>query len=236
MSENNLYVPAGRDNPVVYERVSGKRLRKLGGKGGTDVTMHGDTVFAGPGRTGQIGLVPPGQTKVFYTFFGKPSHQRTQMVVTPERFYLGGAGELRAMNHPEFLKQEKDRQQTSGRIGKLNEHIKNARRGKPTPKPLPDLEKELNKEKMHMEIVQANIKKCHQWKASSEFSDALILAGDTLFAGGDNVVTAHRVQDGREVWRHAVSGRALGLSVANGHLLVSTDQGVIHSFAAKSIQ
>ncbi len=236
MSENNLYVPAGRDNPVVYERVSGKRLRKLGGKGGTDVTMYGDAVFTGPGRTGQIGLVLPGQTKVFYTFFGMPSQQRTQMVVTPERFYVGGAGELRAMNHPEFLKQEKDRQETSGRIGKLNEHIKNARRGKPTPKPLPDLQKELDKEKMHMEIVLANIKKCHLWKAPSEFSDALILAGDTLFVGGDNVVRAHRVQDGREVWRHAVSGRALGLSVANGHLLVSTDQGVIHNFAAKSVQ
>ena len=142
---------------------------------------------------------------------------------------------MRAINHPEFLKQEKDRQQTAGRIGKLNEHIKNARRGKPTPKPLPDLEKELDKEKMHMEIVLANIKKCHLWKAPSQFSDALILAGDTLFAAGDNVVTAHRVKDGKEVWRHVVSGRALGLSVANAHLLVSTDRGVIHSFTTKSV-
>ena len=87
-----------------------------------------------------------------------------------------------------------------------------------------------------MEIVLANIKKCHLWKAPSQFSDALILAGDTLFTGGDSVVTANRVQDGKEVWRHAVSGRALGLSVANGHLFVSTDQGVIHSFATKSSQ
>ena len=236
MSEKYLYVPTGRDNPVLYNRASGNKVRQLKGKGGADVTLFGDTVFYGPGRTGQKFIVLPEQSGVFHTFFGSPQNKRTQIVVTPERFYLGGAGELRAMNHPEFLKQEKDRQQTAGRIGKLNEHIKNVRRGKLTPKPLPDLEKELNNEKMHMEIVLANIKKCHLWKAPSQFSDALILAGDTLFAGGDSVVTAHQVQDGREVWRHAVSGRALGLSVAKGHLLVSTDQGVIHSFAAKSVQ
>ena len=230
LSGKNLYVPTGRDNPVVYERFSGRRLRKLGGKGGANVTLFGDTVFAGPGRTGQIWMIGP---DVSFTLFNSPQIQRTQIVVTPERFYLAGASELRAMNHPEFREHEKDRKQTASRINGLEGHINNARRGKPTPKPLADLKKELETEKTHMKTVLENIEKCYLWKAPSQYSDALILAGDTLFTGGNNAVTAHRVRDGKEVWRHAVSGRALGLSVANGKLLVSTDQGVIHSFAAK---
>jgi outer membrane protein assembly factor BamB len=226
MSDKNLYVAAGRANPVVYDRVTGKRLRTLGGIGGTDITLANDTVVVGPGKTGQLCLIPAGQDKVFTTFAG------THMIVTPERFLIHGAGEMRAINHPEFLKQEADRQQTASRIGKLKGHIKDASRGKPTPKPMAGLKADLARENIHMNDVKENLKACELWKHPSEFPDALILAGDTLLVGGKNVVVAFNVKDGRETWRHAVKGRALGLAVGNGQLLASTDEGVVHCFKA----
>ena len=42
--------------------------------------------------------------------------------------------------------------------------------------------------------------------------------------------------DGKELWSATVPGRALGLAVANGALLVSTDTGVIVSFGQLSDQ
>ena len=55
----------------------------------------------------------------------------------------------------------------------------------------------------------------------------MILAGETLFAGGEGVVVAHELATGRELWRASVEGRAYGLAVSQGRLLVSTDLGKI---------
>ena len=94
------------------------------------------------------------------------------------------------------------------------------------------LKADLARENIHMNSVKANLKACELWNHPTEFPDALILAGDTLFVGGKNVVVSFNVKDGRETWRHAVNGRALGLAVANGQLLASTDEGVVHCFKA----
>lgn len=59
---------------------------------------------------------------------------------------------------------------------------------------------------------------------------ALILAGDTLFAGSSNEVFALNADDGTVLWRGEVNGRAYGLAVANKTLLVSTDRGDLTVF------
>ncbi len=72
------------------------------------------------------------------------------------------------------------------------------------------------------------------WLVPCEFPYALIAAGQTLFAGGRDEVAALDARDGRLVWRHPVQGRAYGLTVAAGRLLVSTDEGVLHGFDASA--
>jgi outer membrane protein assembly factor BamB len=68
------------------------------------------------------------------------------------------------------------------------------------------------------------------WKAPDPHLCELLLAGDVLFVGGRDEVTAYRPGDGKVLWRHPVQGRAYGLVHANGRLLVSTDEGVLHCF------
>ena len=58
----------------------------------------------------------------------------------------------------------------------------------------------------------------------------LIMAGDTLFAGGTNKVTAHNPATGAELWSRPVQGHVRGLAAANGRLYVSTDTGKIYMF------
>lgn len=69
-----------------------------------------------------------------------------------------------------------------------------------------------------------------KWNVACDFPYTLILAGDTLFAGGDDAVAAFSTEDGREIWRADVEGRAFGLAVAEGALYASTDEGRIHAF------
>ncbi len=63
------------------------------------------------------------------------------------------------------------------------------------------------------------------WQVACDCPYELILAGDTLLAGGADRVAAFRVRDGKRLASYPVRGRAYGLAVANGALLVSTDDG-----------
>jgi outer membrane protein assembly factor BamB len=74
------------------------------------------------------------------------------------------------------------------------------------------------------------------WNQSVEAGNALALAGGTLFVGSRDKVRAFDAANGRALWSGTVPGRALGLAVANGALLVSTDSGAIVSFGQASNQ
>jgi outer membrane protein assembly factor BamB len=74
------------------------------------------------------------------------------------------------------------------------------------------------------------------WSQSVEAGTALALAGKTLFVGSRDKVSAFNAANGKALWSGPVPGRALGLAVANGALLVSTDTGAIVSFGQASDQ
>ena len=69
-----------------------------------------------------------------------------------------------------------------------------------------------------------------QWRVSSPYRYSLIMAGDTIFAGGDDEVAAFSTATGETLWTHPVNGRACGLAAASKQLFVSTDKGSIHAF------
>ena len=69
------------------------------------------------------------------------------------------------------------------------------------------------------------------WTRSVGYPYTLILAGTTLFAGGEGEVAAFDSSNGNKTWSSPVNGRAYGLAVAGGRLFVSTDTGYIYSFA-----
>ena len=81
--------------------------------------------------------------------------------------------------------------------------------------------------------ILADIRKCVLWRVPCKQPYALILAGDILFSGGNNEVVAYAASDGKRVWSAPVNGDAMGIAVAHGRLLVSTDKGTIHCFGAK---
>ena len=68
------------------------------------------------------------------------------------------------------------------------------------------------------------------WNKSIETGSAMALAGETLFVGSQDKVSAYNAFNGRLLWSNEVPGQALGLTVANGALMVSTDTGAIISF------
>lgn len=70
-----------------------------------------------------------------------------------------------------------------------------------------------------------------KWTFASPNDSALILAGNTLVAGGKGEVICLDAETGGLLWSSKLDGDARGLAAANGHLIVSTSTGKIYTFA-----
>jgi len=74
---------------------------------------------------------------------------------------------------------------------------------------------------------------CVKWRAPNDAYDAMILAANTLFVGGQDRVVAVDASSGDKLWTAEVNGRARSIVAANGRLLASTDRGDIYCFGSR---
>jgi outer membrane protein assembly factor BamB len=71
-----------------------------------------------------------------------------------------------------------------------------------------------------------------KWHAPCPGADEVVMTPGRLWVAAGSTVRAYDAADGRELWSAPVSGHARSLAVADGRLIVSTDTGAIHCFAA----
>jgi len=71
------------------------------------------------------------------------------------------------------------------------------------------------------------------WTANQSYPHTMILAGNTLYAGGDDKVAGFDAATGNQLWTSPVEGKALGLAVSGGKLYVSTDKGLLYAFTTQ---
>lgn len=229
-SSTKLYVPTGRNNPTVFDRKSGKRLYTVKGKqGGTYCLLTGDQLIHGPGKTGSIGITDANRQDQLATFAGN------HMIVTPTASYLHTNTELSALDRVKYLELLKERNTATARQKHLAKVLK-ALGSKGDPAKVKTTRTELIELGKKINGLTQGMAACMKFKVPCDSPLALILAGDSLIAGGSDQVTAYDVTDGKLKWKEKVSGNAFGLTVANGRLFVSTDAGTIHCFSRGALQ
>ncbi len=69
-------------------------------------------------------------------------------------------------------------------------------------------------------------------KTQATIKQNWVVAGDTVIMCKKNQITARKgsPSDGQVVWEHTMDGTIMGVAVANGMLVVSTTDGIIHCF------
>lgn len=223
-SKSRLYMPAGRNNPVVCELATGKRQRVVEGAGGTYALLTDDMLVFGPGKNGQLGAVEEGQSDQLASFQGN------HMIVTPTRSYLHSDTELSSLDRARYLDLTRQRKALAKRqsdvvkeIRKLGEKPENAAKRD-------ELKAELTGIGTTVDELTAGMESCLAWKIPCRWPLSLVLSGETVVAGGEDEVTGFNAADGKTAWTLPVKGKAYGLAAADGALLVSTDVGTIHCF------
>ena len=209
-SVGHLYIPGGRAGPWVFDRETGERKGQVGGGGGTyAVVTPEDSLIYGPGQTSAVLEEFAGETRDRLASF--PGAR--QIVVTPRRTYIATRSELFSLDRARWIELGSELAALAAKL------------------------KELDAESPEHAATQAKAKQleeqreaCEKWRRKSHLSEGLILAGDTLIAGGHWRVAAYRASDGEQTWIHDVDGRAKGLAVAGGRLFVSTDTRKVYCF------
>ena len=224
-SHTRLYVPAGRNNPVVLNRADGKRIRVVSGQGGTYALLTGDNLVFGPGKTGTLGFVESNQSDQLATFKGN------HMIVTPSRSFLQSDTDLSALDRSRYLDLARKRRPLKSRLGKLQDELKKVKAGERQRQIL----KEAGKLGKQLDDVQSAMQKCFAWRVPSSQPLSIVLAGQTLITGGHNEVAAYSAKDGSQLWQAKADGEVFGLAVADGRLYASTSKGVIHCFVARRL-
>ncbi|HUT95597.1 MAG TPA: PQQ-binding-like beta-propeller repeat protein [Thermoguttaceae bacterium] len=95
---------------------------------------------------------------------------------------------------------------------------------------LQDKEKKTPEDEKRLAELGGDRKPWLQWEVPCGEPYELIMAGETIFAGGEDEVVAYRADDGKRLWSGPVTGKAYSLAVSGGRLLVGTDAGTIHCF------
>lgn len=229
-SDELLFVPSGRSLPAAIDRSTGRLLHKRefgwrstagGVVGGVQALLADGQIYsAGPHhllamdqKTGDVG---------FGWFAGR------QMIASGDAAYVATGDVVARLNRQEYAVNSRRRHQLELDINGFNTQLRAA---------TAERAKEI---RTKISEAQAEIKRIADvgfvWQRPTKDDSALLAAGELVFLGGHGRVTAYSTKTGESVWQNHVEGEARGLVVANGHLLVSTSNGRIYSFASADIK
>ena len=226
-SHTRLYVPAGRNNPVVLNRADGKRIRVVSGQGGTYALLTGDSLVFGPGKTGTLGFVESNRADQLASFKGN------HMIVTPEMSYLQGDTHLSALDRQRYLQLARERRTLQTNQKAKSEELKKTKSTSVAKRQM--LQSQLTELGQAIDRKTTEMGKCFPWRVPCEQPLSMVLAGKTLITGGHNSIAAFDAATGRQLWSGKAEGDVFGLAVAGGRLFASTNRGVIHCLVAKRL-
>ena len=242
-SDKHLFVLQGRSGAIVFSRETGKLSHALAGRGdgGAHAALTADEqLIYGPGsRTGALAVFDNKTRKRIKAISGA-----NRVVVGPQACYVYKPGRLSSMQLAQQAKTDvriavlRDRQKKLA--AKLKGLSKAPEGRKETPEQATKRKAEIVKLKGQQKEISRQLSELGKssntgkvWSVNCPEAYEIILAGDTLFLGGDGEVSARAAGDGKPLWTGKVDGKARGLAVADGRLYVSTDKGGIHCFATK---
>ena len=222
-STDSLYVPQGRAAPLVYEKSTGKSRGSIPNAGGTYCLLtEEDQLISGPQNQkekDQVLRVADGTRRShLLTFRGT-----NRMLVNKQLAYLHQGENLTALDRVSYVDLQDEKRQLLAKQAALAKQLKGRKNDK-------DLKSQYTATGSRIKIVTASLPKCFKWKIPCGHPIGFAMGGNTLYVGGDGIVMAFNASSGKKQWSAKVAGKAYGLAISNGRLLVSTDKGHIHCF------
>ena len=228
-SESRLFTPLGRVSPAAFDRKDGRLLYEAYIEhiiGGTYAMLDGGQLFTGTQQL--IGYDEASYRSQSSWFWGH------RLIVTPETFYVATGRELYAVNRKDYSPASLVRKTLLDQKRALATQLQQAKRGPEAA--LKRVQSQMDTLNERLAKTEADLAAGEAWRVVCDCSETLLLANNTLVAGGAEKVVAFDRASGSTLWTGKVEGKARGLAVADGRLLVSSDTGAIHCFGKEGSQ
>ncbi|MED6299548.1 MAG: PQQ-binding-like beta-propeller repeat protein, partial [Verrucomicrobiota bacterium] len=96
------------------------------------------------------------------------------------------------------------------------------------------IEESISKLKILNVNSEKTLLKSYQWQVNAPSPYDLILAGNIIFMGANDMVIGFDAESGKELWSVKVKGKTYGLAFSGGKLFASTTLGHIYCFGRPS--
>jgi outer membrane protein assembly factor BamB len=243
---NYLVLPSGRRPPMVFDRGSGRLIHStaanrwvVGTCGGTFALLDGDTLYNGTEQMLGYRLGDGGITLIDYVrrLALAPDHAclltGSELVVSPRTLW-SDASRQRLPLHQRVL-------QSVPALAELEaEERRLQRANQPIPQRLAD---DIARNRAAVQEARSGRDRLAElqrqppaWSVPCTAVDSLIVTADAVVVGGQDEVQAFGLAAGRPVWQLKLQGRARGLALAQGRLIVSSDSGAIVCYADGATQ
>ena len=220
-NDEQLFIPSGRALPAAFHKATGEEDYQR---------THSWRTTAGGVVGGWKALLADGQLYSAGAHHFLALDQKTgavgyawidgyQLALSDTHGYVADGERIAAMDRLEHVKATRVRQKLT-----LDRYTLQRKRSSMDPAEYRDQVDELNQKIDKLSEVGV------LWSAKSSLSSAMILAGDTVVAGGENQVAGFNAASGEQSWSLEVEGDARALALSNGRLLVSTDAGKLYGY------
>ena len=178
-SKEQLFVPGGRTEPAVYDLVSGKYRGKVSSPGGAFALIVDDDIVTGPGRKeGQISLSDSSSRSNIASFGG------LRMIVDGGIAYLLTHDKLSAFDRHTYVTEYGKEQKLRKDRAEIEKRLKENKTDQ--------LQLQLQQVSEQISRCQKVMRDCFLWSAEVNNPYSLLKAGNRIFAGGNNTVSAFR--------------------------------------------
>lgn len=231
-SDTDLYVLQGRSFPALFQLADGKfkgvsgEGRQGGGAYGY-LTEDSDFVSGLGSLRGALVLHKDAENPQTVILEGAD-----RILVSDQYAFLHSGKEISAFGHPRYLALNRRSATLHALQASLQSELaKQLKVREKSKSEIEDLQNKIQATQKDILKVTTLLKKCLRWRVPFPEVHSFVLADDTLLAGSDHKVVAIDVASGEILGDLKVEGKALGLTVANGRLFVSTSTGAIYCFA-----
>jgi hypothetical protein len=198
-SPQRLYVPTGRTSPAIFSRADGTAEGQLPSAGGAYAVLADDVMVTGPGRGPKELLASDVQTKDTIATFGG-----VRMLVRGSRAYLQSESEVAAFDRGRYLVLSRERVRLQRQRDALQKSLNKMPKGQPEAR---ETQQQIEELAAQMGRLDAQMKACYLWTLDGRHPHSMVLAGGTLFVGGENEISARRAKSpGWAPWTEGLSG------------------------------
>jgi outer membrane protein assembly factor BamB len=234
-SKDNLYIPSGRNMPAAFDKKTGKFLYALsaGSKaGGTWALIADSTLIAGTERSGTPAKIAydlkSGRREgdAFVSFNG------IDMVFKGNISYVVTETGIHAIERKIYPQLEKKINTLLKEIKDTNGELRKIAQGSLDKKKIQgnEFSRLIEKNKSLKRQIDSLKISATKWNYEHSGLNTIVLAGNKIIAGGKNIIVLIDADSGKELQQFKIDGRAMGLAVADGHLLANDEKGNIYCF------